>query len=367
MAQQRGSGRPEPQATRRRGTTKRRRRANGQAEQPPGCCDTTRSSRPILPGSDHDPERVRRSVGRWSRRHGPGSASRFARRVLETCTKTRTGRFRWWVAASTRPVRRRGSEKVRSTPFEVVSNSMNFFRPVRSMPGPDGSCRFRPPRTPARPRHRLTCHHLLDQATERRARTRARPAWPWRRLAAGSGGGGSGPGPRSSSSAEITNSSGPSRSPANRRWYKSSTTPALAAKSAARGKIHERCRHGLRASSSSQRQTILTLSCSTSPQAMASSRTSATLMRLNGTAAICLFSPPCAAASTIRARSTSRGSALRRRRRASRGRGRLRPPGATQGPVPRTALAPRPEGRPQGRPVVIRPAAGHAGLVAKNR
>jgi hypothetical protein len=60
--------------------------------------------------------------------------------------------------------------------------------------------------------------------------------------------------------------------------------PALAAKSAARGKIHERCRHGLRASSSSQRQTVLTLSCSTSPQAMASSRTSATLMRLNGTA-----------------------------------------------------------------------------------
>jgi hypothetical protein len=58
-----------------------------------------------------------------------------------------------------------------------------------------------PPRsfaTAARPRHRLTCHHLLDQATERRARTRARPAWPWRGLAAGSGGGGSGPGPRSS-------------------------------------------------------------------------------------------------------------------------------------------------------------------------
>jgi hypothetical protein len=54
MAQQRGSGRPEPQATRRRGTTKRRRRANGQAEQPPGCCDTARSSRPILPGFDHD-------------------------------------------------------------------------------------------------------------------------------------------------------------------------------------------------------------------------------------------------------------------------------------------------------------------------
>jgi hypothetical protein len=50
------------------------------------------------------------------------------------------------------------------------------------------------------------------------------------------------------------------------------------------GKIHDRCRHGLRASSSSQRHTVLTLTCSTSPQAMASSRTSATLKRLNGTA-----------------------------------------------------------------------------------
>jgi hypothetical protein len=55
---QRGARRPEPEATRRRRTTKRRRRGSGQAEQPPGCCDTARSSR-----------------------HGPGSASRFARRV----------------------------------------------------------------------------------------------------------------------------------------------------------------------------------------------------------------------------------------------------------------------------------------------
>jgi hypothetical protein len=133
-----------------------------------------------------------------------------------------------------------------------------------------------------------------------------------------------------------------------------------------------RCRHGLRASSSSQRQTVLTLTCSTSPQAMASSRTSATLKRLNGTArragnsqaialtsamtaggrpaaapagpgqpappdppgralaplgrgvrrdaqalAICLFCLPCAAASTTCARSTSRCSAVRRRTRAS--------------------------------------------------
>jgi hypothetical protein len=35
----------------------------------------------------------------FSQRYGPGSASRYARRVLETCTKTRTGRFRWRVAA----------------------------------------------------------------------------------------------------------------------------------------------------------------------------------------------------------------------------------------------------------------------------
>jgi hypothetical protein len=55
---QRCARRPEPEATRRRGTTKRRRRGSGQVEQPPGCCDTARSSR-----------------------HGPGSASRFARRV----------------------------------------------------------------------------------------------------------------------------------------------------------------------------------------------------------------------------------------------------------------------------------------------
>ena len=42
-------GLPEPEATRRRGTTERRRRGSDQAERPPGCCDTARSSRPILP------------------------------------------------------------------------------------------------------------------------------------------------------------------------------------------------------------------------------------------------------------------------------------------------------------------------------
>src|SRR5215207_6594110 len=59
--------------------------------------------------------------------------------------------------------------------------------------------------------------------------------------------------------------------------------PCLGGEVRGTGKIHDRCRHGLRASSS-QRHTVLTLTCSTSPQAMASSRTSAMLKRLNGTA-----------------------------------------------------------------------------------
>jgi hypothetical protein len=55
-------------------------------------------------------------TGQWthfSRRHGSGSTSRFARRVLETCTKTRTGGFRWLVGDSTRPAGVEGSKKVR--------------------------------------------------------------------------------------------------------------------------------------------------------------------------------------------------------------------------------------------------------------
>jgi hypothetical protein len=60
--------------------------------------------------------------------------------------------------------------------------------------------------------------------------------------------------------------------------------PRLGGEVRARGKIHDRCRQGLRASSSSHRHTVLTLTCSTSPQVMASWRTSAMLKRLNGTA-----------------------------------------------------------------------------------
>ena len=50
----------------------------------------------------------------------------FARRVLETCTKTRTGRFRWLGGNSTRPVRCRGAEK--SSSGHVTAHSSNFFR-----------------------------------------------------------------------------------------------------------------------------------------------------------------------------------------------------------------------------------------------
>ena len=59
---------------------------------------------------------------------------------------------------------------------------------------------------------------------------------------------------------------------------------ALAAKSGSRGKIQERCRYGLSASSSSQRQIVETDTCSTRPVVMTSSHTSAALKRLNGTA-----------------------------------------------------------------------------------
>ena len=61
------------------------------------------------------------------RRAGIGLALRAPR--LGPCTQPRTGRFRWWVAASTRPSGVEGPKKVRSAPFEAVTNSVNFFRP----------------------------------------------------------------------------------------------------------------------------------------------------------------------------------------------------------------------------------------------
>jgi hypothetical protein len=52
-------------------------------------------------------------------------------RVLETCTKTRTGRFRWPVGNSTRPVRCRGAEKVRPAMSRRHDSALSeLFRPI---------------------------------------------------------------------------------------------------------------------------------------------------------------------------------------------------------------------------------------------
>src|SRR5215218_1320656 len=86
------------------------------------------------------------------------------------------------------------------------------------------------------------------------------------------------------SSAETTNSPGSSRRSWNRRAYKSRTTPALAAKSGSRGKIHDRCRQGFSASWSSQRHSVDTETWSTRPVVITSSRSSVRLQRPSGTA-----------------------------------------------------------------------------------
>jgi hypothetical protein len=85
------------------------------------------------------------------------------------------------------------------------------------------------------------------------------------------------------SSAEMTNSSAPSARPAKPPSYKSSATPALAANSGSRGKIHERCCQGLIASASSQRHSVVVEMSSTSPVAMSSWRSSPRLQRESGT------------------------------------------------------------------------------------
>src|SRR5215211_411593 len=103
------------------------------------------------------------------------------------------------------------------------------------------------------------------------------------------------------SSAEMMNSSGSSRRPWNRRWYKSRTTPALAAKAGSRGEIQERCRHGLIASSCSQRHSVDTEIWSIRPVVMTSSRSSARLQRPSGTARIAGSSQAIALTSTITA------------------------------------------------------------------
>ena len=52
-----------------------------------------------------------------STRPWPASASRFARRALETCTKTRTGRFRWPIGIAHGAAGVEGPQKVRADQF----------------------------------------------------------------------------------------------------------------------------------------------------------------------------------------------------------------------------------------------------------
>src|SRR5215216_4338563 len=85
------------------------------------------------------------------------------------------------------------------------------------------------------------------------------------------------------SSALTTYSSSPSAWPATRRWYRSRTTAALVAKPGSRGKIQERCRHGLIGSSSSQRHSVVVETSPTRPVASSSVRSSARLQRPSGT------------------------------------------------------------------------------------
>jgi len=59
--------------------------------------------------------------------------------------------------------------------------------------------------------------------------------------------------------------------------------PALGAKLGSRGKIHERCCHGLIASSDSQRHTVTPEMCSAIPRATASLASCADDQRASGT------------------------------------------------------------------------------------
>ena len=59
--------------------------------------------------------------------------------------------------------------------------------------------------------------------------------------------------------------------------------PAFAVKSGSRGKIQERCCHGLIASSESQRQTVTPEICSQIPRAIASRASSVEDQRASGT------------------------------------------------------------------------------------
>ena len=90
-------------------------------------------------------------------------------------------------------------------------------------------------------------------------------AWPDLALEGGSHGKGVRIGICVFSSAEITNSSSANGRPFQRRWYRSRTGPALAAKSGSRGKIQLRRLQGLKASSCNQRQIVTPLIDATIP------------------------------------------------------------------------------------------------------
>src|SRR4030095_5587303 len=85
------------------------------------------------------------------------------------------------------------------------------------------------------------------------------------------------------------------------------TTAALAAKSESRGKIQDRCRQGFSASSSNQRHNVETETSPTRPLVMTSSRSSARLQRLSGTARVAGSSQAIALTSTT----TAEGEAAR--------------------------------------------------------
>ena len=84
------------------------------------------------------------------------------------------------------------------------------------------------------------------------------------------------------SSALMTNSSSCSGRPSHSPAYRSRTRAALAPKSGSRGKIQLRWVQGLIASSSSQRQIVVSLIEATSPRRITSARMSGTWSRLSG-------------------------------------------------------------------------------------
>src|SRR6476661_1124227 len=88
------------------------------------------------------------------------------------------------------------------------------------------------------------------------------------------------------SSAQITYSSGRSGASLNRRAYRSSTRAALVAKSGSRGKIQDRCCHGLIASADSQRQIVVPEIAATMPCSTAARAKSGQCQRASGAPAV---------------------------------------------------------------------------------